>query len=391
MYTVRHRVHLISLGGPYSLLRAWKSGEGAFFKPHQDTPRANDMFGTLVVVFPAPHEGGALVLRHDGKEWTFDANELLGGRADAIAYVAFFSDVEHEVLPVRSGNRVTLTYNLYYGPRTEDAVAFPPGLAARVPPHASVIAVRDALQALLDDESFLPEGGTLGFGLRHRYPFPKIWESGCAYTKREADPNPLVCLREWLKGGDDALLSACRDLGLKPYLRVLFNGDEQDVLLDRMVDFDDWARDCYVETALLDEHKHAQLLASNYFGVEPKQYDSYERPRRGERHSRTLTVHWITQAERWNGLAAHYVAMGNEASLQHLYASVCLLVEIGCSGQRVPNEIDVNNGGEPPVVDSSSDAEKVDDETNSEETAGAEDSDGEDEDSGSNDSRVSGS
>ena len=31
-----------------------------------------------------------------------------------IDYVAFFSDVEHEVAPVISGHRVTLTYNLYF-------------------------------------------------------------------------------------------------------------------------------------------------------------------------------------------------------------------------------------------------------------------------------------
>ncbi|KAJ2962575.1 hypothetical protein NUW54_g14331 [Trametes sanguinea] len=45
-------------------------GEGAFFKPHLDTPRSTSMFASLVVVFPTPHEGGELVLRHGGKEWT---------------------------------------------------------------------------------------------------------------------------------------------------------------------------------------------------------------------------------------------------------------------------------------------------------------------------------
>jgi hypothetical protein len=31
------------------------------------------MFGSLVVVFPTAHKGGALVLRHRGQEWTFDS------------------------------------------------------------------------------------------------------------------------------------------------------------------------------------------------------------------------------------------------------------------------------------------------------------------------------
>ena len=43
-------------------------GKGSFFKPHVDTPRGEKMFGSLVVVFPTPHEGGALFLRHHGHE-----------------------------------------------------------------------------------------------------------------------------------------------------------------------------------------------------------------------------------------------------------------------------------------------------------------------------------
>ena len=72
-----------------------------------------DMFGSLVLVFPTPHEGGALMLRHEGKEWTFDAARVLSATSHyalkRVAYIAFFSDVEHEVLPVTSGYRVTST------------------------------------------------------------------------------------------------------------------------------------------------------------------------------------------------------------------------------------------------------------------------------------------
>ena len=35
------------------------------------------MFGSLVVAFPTPHEGGALLLRHRGQEWTFDFASVL--------------------------------------------------------------------------------------------------------------------------------------------------------------------------------------------------------------------------------------------------------------------------------------------------------------------------
>ncbi len=39
---------------------------GDFFKSHIDTPRAANMFGSLIVTLPAAHAGGALVLRHGG-------------------------------------------------------------------------------------------------------------------------------------------------------------------------------------------------------------------------------------------------------------------------------------------------------------------------------------
>jgi hypothetical protein len=90
------------------------------------------MFGCLVIVFPTSHEGGALVIRHRGQEWTFDSSAALSAAGpSSIACAAFFSDVEHEVLLVTSGHRVTLTYNLYFddedkGASAKDMVSEPP-------------------------------------------------------------------------------------------------------------------------------------------------------------------------------------------------------------------------------------------------------------------------
>ncbi|KAJ7218735.1 hypothetical protein C8J57DRAFT_1394819 [Mycena rebaudengoi] len=41
-------------------------GPGSFFKAHQDTPHRENMIGSLVVIFPTAHAGGALTLEHDG-------------------------------------------------------------------------------------------------------------------------------------------------------------------------------------------------------------------------------------------------------------------------------------------------------------------------------------
>lgn len=37
--------------------------EGCFFKSHQDTPRGDNMFGSLVISFPTKHTGGELILK----------------------------------------------------------------------------------------------------------------------------------------------------------------------------------------------------------------------------------------------------------------------------------------------------------------------------------------
>ena len=37
---------------------------GGHFAPHRDSEKVPGMFGTLVVVLPSAHEGGALVIRH---------------------------------------------------------------------------------------------------------------------------------------------------------------------------------------------------------------------------------------------------------------------------------------------------------------------------------------
>ena len=198
------------------------------------------MFGSLVVVLPTPHEGGALVLRHNESQWTFDSGEVLGVEPIAVprvAFVSFFSDVEHEVLPVTSGHRLTITYNLYFSPIRE--VRGPPSTALRVlqPSGAHTPTVSTALAALLADPTILPDGGTLGFGLQHQYPLPKSWTYG--------DANPLEALPGWLKGSDAALFRACAEQGLVPLLRLVLEKETEydtiaPILLTKAIELDQY-------------------------------------------------------------------------------------------------------------------------------------------------------
>jgi len=82
---------------------------GGFFLAHRDTEKVDGMFGTLVVTLPSMYRGGALRVRHAGREVTLDTQ---AADPSELSYVAFYADCEHEALPVREGNRVCLVYNL---------------------------------------------------------------------------------------------------------------------------------------------------------------------------------------------------------------------------------------------------------------------------------------
>ncbi|KAJ2985852.1 hypothetical protein NUW54_g10008 [Trametes sanguinea] len=152
------------------------SGKGCFFKSHKDTPRSTAMFASLVLIFPTAHSGGELLMEHGGRKWSFDSATVLSDTNESeprLAYIAFFSDVEHEVTRVTSGHRLSITYNLYYAyddiPMDRLEVIQPKG--------ANTSEVHGLLESLLDDPTFLPNGGILGFGLRHLYPLPTHFDA----------------------------------------------------------------------------------------------------------------------------------------------------------------------------------------------------------------------
>jgi len=179
------------------------------------------MFGSLVIIYPTPHEGGELVLRHKDREWNFGAKTLtVSQTSPSLAYVAFHSDIEHEVLKVTSGRRVTVTYNLYLiDPSSK------PEAPAVTTNAQSVSNFQTTLQGLLKSPEFLPEGGTLGFGLAHPYPFTL-----------DTDLEEMI---NHLKGEDLHMYRACRELQLWPSLQIIYENRWSkwrcDIMLDRIV------------------------------------------------------------------------------------------------------------------------------------------------------------
>ena len=94
---------------------------GGFFLEHRDTEKTEGMFGTLVIVLPSTYDGGELVLRHAGREVVLD---LRGSDPSEAGFAAFYADCRHEVLPVTSGCRLTLIYNLLRQGRRPEPPAY---------------------------------------------------------------------------------------------------------------------------------------------------------------------------------------------------------------------------------------------------------------------------
>ncbi|KAK4671572.1 hypothetical protein QC764_0096620 [Podospora pseudoanserina] len=85
--------------------------KGAMFKPHTDTEKIPGMFGALVICLPSEHQGGDLVVKQRDVTKRFKTSEVQPSMA------CWFSDGTHEVLPVTSGIRWGLTYNLGISPQ----------------------------------------------------------------------------------------------------------------------------------------------------------------------------------------------------------------------------------------------------------------------------------
>ncbi|KAH0368264.1 hypothetical protein KCU65_g4169, partial [Aureobasidium melanogenum] len=77
---------------------------GAMFKRHADSEKVPGMFATLVISLPSAHWGGAVVVSHNGQRYSLQTQNH--------EYLAWYSDVLHEVQEVTSGYRWVLTYNL---------------------------------------------------------------------------------------------------------------------------------------------------------------------------------------------------------------------------------------------------------------------------------------
>ncbi|KAJ7141762.1 hypothetical protein C8R43DRAFT_954723 [Mycena crocata] len=335
-------------------------GPGSFFKAHKDTPRGETMIGSLVVIFPTSHEGGELTLAHGESTWTFDSAAVAKfGATPAVAYVAFYSDVTHAVEPVRSGYRVTLTYNLFLVDRGASLSAPAPELAHQIV-QGPQRTFEDALRTLLADPAFLPTGGLLAYGLAHQYPMPT--PPPIEYVNYERVPPPkgrLQPVLRLLKGSDARIRTISQRAGLATQVKILYDSGSadwygvlrgRDVVTDDVLNTEDLCVGDGDQYMLSNEIERGGVILQRGPARAEEVKEAAERngmwpahdhgnaeavETREQRQREGVPVHWVTKITELNRVGSQYLAYGNEPSIEHVYGNAALFVEVPAFGEGV--------------------------------------------------------
>ncbi|KAL7425250.1 hypothetical protein Q5752_000938 [Cryptotrichosporon argae] len=166
------------------------------------TSSALSHLGTITACLPTTFTGGELVVWHQGHEHVFDWFNAVNN--NAVAWAFLYSDREHEVLPVKSGYRVTLAYDVF----VDDSQ-----LPASVKNSKAIEPITPTLKRVFLNPLFAPTGRRLGFGLRYAYPSDGDLHFGHNKT-------PVVH-----KGVDVRLVAAFHELGVDYRLKAVYRVD----------------------------------------------------------------------------------------------------------------------------------------------------------------------
>lgn len=208
---------------PYSL-NVYEKG-GRFLK-HKDTPRGNDMIGTLVVCLPSLFEGGRLIVANgidEGKDgyfskyacdratncwWGKDGYPECEVNPKRVAWSAFFSDADHEIEAVEDGVRITVAYLI----RRKDSKDAKEVCPSSLDQDEQRSILDKELDFVLKSDQFLSNGGKLGYRCNNLYASNEEFVNQSIET-------PLTGFQiRALKGRDLMVAKSADSLGLEVYL-----------------------------------------------------------------------------------------------------------------------------------------------------------------------------
>ncbi|KAF0320413.1 hypothetical protein GQ607_012339 [Colletotrichum asianum] len=301
------------------------SGPSGKFKAHVDTPRSSYQIGSLVVCLPMKHEGGELAVRHNEITHSFDWAE--NSEKPSIQWAAFYSDCEHEVFEVKSGHRITLTYNLY-------ATAGNGALAGQTSSfNPTMLPLCQEIKAMVTSTKFQAKSRLLGIYSTYAYPHTQE-EHGLPFC---------------LKGIDMVLYEIFKSLGLKVHLCAILENPMSRWNPKKLDDgsFSDGAADVdpvkkrntskkrsnksgdWTETDS-DEDKDGEYDPPRVVGVLSTQYC-------GEIFN-TNNIVWLNKNNGESKLQVSYIAYGNEPSTAEIYSYFAMVVQAPKKANAGDNE-----------------------------------------------------
>ena len=211
--------HMIDIPITAELYKINSYGPGDMFKAHQDSPRGDNHLGTLVVAVPSCFEGGEFILRNSGEEMTFDWSTL--GRKDHpqdLHWVFFYADIEHEILPVKTGYCLTVSYHIFEIHKSsmegiDKGQEYPPlqtagMLTGNFNLQYKLTPLFSTLISSYKDPKFLPNGGRLAISLDHEYGV--------------AGKSKVKFLDNYYKGKDAVLVLTLKAMGLSYQFKAVY-------------------------------------------------------------------------------------------------------------------------------------------------------------------------
>ena len=178
---------------------------------------------------------------------------------------------------------------------------------------------RTTLRGQLESSEFLPNGGTLGFGLAHLYPvtFETVLED----------------LVPYLKGEDAHVYRVCRELQLRPALRMIYDdrgiGPEFGVMTDEIIgqpDYDYYNYGVSYVSHLVDEFGGIPVNKVNSNSDQMAEWFG-----EGDEESR---VSWVSPFNEHNLLRDITMTYGNDVSVGYIYCSPCLIAHVPPASDR---------------------------------------------------------
>ncbi|KAI8310673.1 hypothetical protein K4K61_000356 [Colletotrichum sp. SAR11_59] len=304
------------------------SGPSGKFKAHVDTPRSSYQIGSLVVCLPMKHEGGEL--------------------APSIQWAAFYSDCELEVFEVKSGHRITLTYNLY-------ATAGNGALAGQTSSfNPTMLPLCQEIKAMVTSTKFQAKSRLLGIYSTYAYPHTQE-EHGLPFC---------------LKGIDMVLYEIFKSLGLKVHLCAILENPMSRWNPKKLDDgsFSDGAADVdpvkkrntskkrsnksgdWTETDS-DEDKDGEYDPPRVVGVLSTQYcgemceyqseikEMFEDALDTKKlRFNTNNIVWLNKNNGESKLQVSYIAYGNEPSTAEIYSYFAMVVQAPKKANAGDNE-----------------------------------------------------